>query len=197
MNIRAARQAGFSLLEVTIAIVVTGVALVGIYAMIPVSLSNVGRSSNDTRVAQFVDEVVGTLEGKALQMRQQRKRWNIDFRQGATFLETLPSSGAVLESSSTMPGAVASDATIRINGQINDLELADASSSGDKLYSHKLWYRIKLLEPHLVAGKMRHSGVRSGKSKWAKIEVWTRPIKNNTALAPDAVVYSEILNPVF
>jgi prepilin-type N-terminal cleavage/methylation domain-containing protein len=197
MKIRLPRSAGFSLLEVTIAIVVTGVALVGIYAMIPVSLSNIGRSSNDTRIAQFVDEVVGTLEGKALQMRHQRKRWNIDFRQGATFLEALPSSSVVLESSSTMPGAVGSDATIRINGQINDLEWADASTSSDKLYSHKLWYRIKLLEPPVVGARMRHSAVRNGKSKWVKIEVWTRPIKTNTAIAPDAVVYSEILNPVF
>lgn len=76
MNGRADNRGGFSLIEVALALLVISVGLVAAVGMLPGSIDNSKRASDDTQQALFADYVLNSLRAMAANTNIFVERWS-------------------------------------------------------------------------------------------------------------------------
>jgi type II secretory pathway pseudopilin PulG len=66
MNARASSKAGFSLVEIALALLIAGIGLLSIFALFPAGLDMSKRAIDDVQVAMFAQEVFDGLRNQAI-----------------------------------------------------------------------------------------------------------------------------------
>lgn len=163
MQTRSHGRKGFSLLEVSLAVIVASIALISIISMIPVGLDANRKALEATRAGQFADDILSGVVAAAQQYPKYAD-FKTKFVQGSTFKFDV-SSRAFWDTGKT------TSLTITADGQRNKVEFFAQMNNGATPYAtHGAWYRVTISNANSLFSVKR-----------VRVEVWPNLLYNDAS----------------